>query len=470
MYQLPIENTVLVNFASFFDVPQANLPTTLSRLDFNLELATQLNPSWIFPNTKNPDSGLFMGCPLSNDRRELTNRCLFWCPQGLPEGRTTSLCSSRLGKRLLYDPQIANALRNFFIGLDNNSVVLTAKGVTLDLPLTRGCQLFHTKHLHLAPFPHPVTADWIQESLKPKTKNATLVWFDSSKTSADEIIFSLSEEVRTLHIRKNGTIERLVKRFRDLPQGPTIWNLQELSPASTAPNPSPTDPHVVTWHLYSRHPTSDRSKRPENQTNLLSLGDWNKDFLNHWTRCDRHPSPDENPLSQFDTLFLQASPLVGPLEKLCRILAQQKLLASGRLIPRGQRVVCFTEVPLKDFLSRRSYRAHLSRWDFEPWGISIRKSVLQRRGAQKVRYLADATDDLLAQGDSVFQVRNTRSNSTDWSREREWRLEGDLDLRRLRPGDAVVFVPNHQAATILAPLCRWPITILDAKTVDYSKS
>ncbi|MDG2014772.1 MAG: hypothetical protein P8J33_14795, partial [Pirellulaceae bacterium] len=238
----------------------------------------------------------------------------------------------------------------------------------------------------------------------------------------------------------------------------------------TSENLSTPNSKIVNWHLYSPRLENAQSQRSQLEPLLFPLGDWNENFLNHWTRHARHSWPDQSPLGRFDALFLNASQAVGPLATLNRILAQQKLLASGRLISNGRRVVCFTEVPLKEFPKRRIFRSHLSRWDFEPWGISIRKNVLQGRGARKVQYLSDAAENPNPLGESIFQVRINRPERNDWSQEQEWRIEGDLDLRTLRPQDAVVFVPDHQSAAALAPISRWPITILNAKTVKYSKS
>ena len=64
-----------------------------------------------------------------------------------------------------------------------------------------------------------------------------------------------------------------------------------------------------------------------------------------------------------------------------------------------------------------------------------------------------------------FQRAETRHQATDhvidWRREQEWRHIGDVDLSKLPRDAALVFVPTDDEARQLAPLCHWPITLLE---------
>ena len=48
----------------------------------------------------------------------------------------------------------------------------------------------------------------------------------------------------------------------------------------------------------------------------------------------------------------------------------------------------------------------------------------------------------------------------DWTVEREWRHPGDLDLTELTSDDALLFVPDFEAAKSVAKLSSWPVTLL----------
>ena len=57
-----------------------------------------------------------------------------------------------------------------------------------------------------------------------------------------------------------------------------------------------------------------------------------------------------------------------------------RLIASSEFVRGETPVVSLTAVPLGEIRTLRTYRSHLSRWDFEPYGICIRRDWLQRRG------------------------------------------------------------------------------------------
>jgi hypothetical protein len=52
-------------------------------------------------------------------------------------------------------------------------------------------------------------------------------------------------------------------------------------------------------------------------------------------------------------------------------------------------------------------------------------------------------------------------NSIDWSREKEFRCIGDIDLSPLDRNQLIVFVPTLDEAQHLAEFSRWPITVMN---------
>ena len=425
------------------------------------EWLSQCSSDWRDTLGCSPTAGVFMGCPRNEYSHRKTKACLFWCPHGWPEGQLTSLCSSRLGHRLHHDAKIANAIRNYFVTAEENQWVLTAEQTTLASPLSRGCQLFQIPRLHFQPFPKKISKGWLLHSIQSGDPHVIKIWFDGNTASGDELLFSICDQLRILFIRSNGTIEGLTRNSTPDTGGPQLWKLVHGAAGGSAKSMKKANDRLIAWHLLSpqdRLPSKMRDCKPE----IKVLGDWQIDFLSHWTRLNRKPWPDRNALTQFDRLFLEGPSAMSPLTTLLRILTTQKILASGSLIPQKQRMVCFTEVPLTEFPQRRIYRPHLSRWDFEPWGISIRKSMLRRFQAKPVHYESNEPK-IHAKSPRKQSAEETAFQQSEvWASEREWRVIGDLDLRHISTKDAVVFVPDLTAARALAPYSRWPFTIVDS--------
>ena len=129
-------------------------------------------------------------------------------------------------------------------------------------------------------------------------------------------------------------------------------------------------------------------------------------------------------------------------------------------------MVCFTAVPLSELPQLRSFRSHLARWDFEPYGICIRREWLESRDCLPVRYGDDSLwASLDLQDRPYFQVQTSTCRQSgrtiDWSVEREWRHVGDVELEELPANAGLVFVPTREEAEQLVTISRWPVTVLD---------
>jgi hypothetical protein len=140
-------------------------------------------------------------------------------------------------------------------------------------------------------------------------------------------------------------------------------------------------------------------------------------------------------------------------------------VASSAAIRGQARVVSFTAAGLWSLAELRVFRPHRRRWDFEPYGICLRRDWLTARGARPVIYGDDETWQSLAPCERpYFQRRATRTagrrGTIHWPVEKEWRHVGDLDLSSLAPGQLACFVPTRQAALRLATVTRWPVFVL----------
>jgi hypothetical protein len=121
-----------------------------------------------------------------------------------------------------------------------------------------------------------------------------------------------------------------------------------------------------------------------------------------------------------------------------RILQSSVLKASSRLIRGRSPAVSFTAVSPDRIEELHRYRAHLVRWDFEPWGIVFDRDWLAKRHARPVEYLPSASFSLLASADRPWFQKH-EPPACDYSKEEEWRIIGDFDFADA-PKDAVRLV------------------------------
>jgi hypothetical protein len=185
-------------------------------------------------------------------------------------------------------------------------------------------------------------------------------------------------------------------------------------------------------------------------------------YLFHWTRCQPGPWPDQtNAEFVRDLLWCPERRDHSAAAALRRILTRHRVVATSRLLPTSTPAVCFTARPLDDFTSARVFRPHQQRWDFEHYGIGVDRQWLSRQGARAVRYVDRGNQSDLEFAGPFDQPAVSRYGSVDWRAEQEWRLPGDLDLRRIPDRSAVVFVPDAREVARFARYSRWPIVAVD---------
>ncbi len=300
----------------------------------------------------------------------------------------------------------------------------------------------------------------------------------------DRLAFSLADRVQVLHVRRSGTIEKLLNaRLNDklypvasvfiaslygdrvgntafnldlqkwLDKGAVGWLLPEVRTAVTIP---------VCQHL-CQHRRSRES--PYVQSLYAPMPRWWQSvtdnawhYLVHCTRGGTGPLPNESLECYWDRIWRQGSATdSSPYETLVQILSDGKLLANTKLTRTDQPCISFSQVPLVQLLDRRRFRSHLGRWDWEPFGLMIRRDALESFGARPVAYGTEQDFRQLPDDDKPFFQPLGKTPSNDWSVECEWRLLGDLHLNQL-PLDAVtVFVDNLQQAQRIARCSQWPV-------------
>jgi hypothetical protein len=185
-------------------------------------------------------------------------------------------------------------------------------------------------------------------------------------------------------------------------------------------------------------------------------------FLVHCTRGRNGPWPDQSWEEYLDEVLRGGAGCSWhPMDTLLRILRMQRLIAT-RYLRRGPvETVCLSEERLSTLIGNRRFQPHLGRWDWEPYGIALRRSWLQSLGARPVRYVPHA--DVAACGSeelSFVQPSGPIDGARDWSFEKEWRIAGDLRLHEVGPNDAWVFVPSEAEARAIAHESRWPVVVV----------
>jgi hypothetical protein len=199
-------------------------------------------------------------------------------------------------------------------------------------------------------------------------------------------------------------------------------------------------------------------------SNLLN----SEEFLVHFTRGRQGTWPDQSQDHVFDeAIRLEWYALKAPLHTLQRILSTQRLIASSYLRRGSVRTVCFTAQSIRSMLEHREFQSHIGRWDWEPYGIAIRRSWLADRGARPVRYLpGDMLSSLPIEEQAFGQPFPKDDRHRDWSIEREWRVKDDIRLCQIPADQAFVFVQSRSEAMILSSLSRWPIVFLSRDNTD----
>jgi hypothetical protein len=298
---------------------------------------------------------------------------------------------------------------------------------------------------------------------------------DTSRRPLDHWQIAWAQSVYAGYVRADGNIENgLVERLTNpSQQGPTFVVADPLVNA-----PDVVDRLIrlgaIAWKADEGAPTSsspplvaaDRARGAASVVSLRDLINEGVDLGSFLAHCTR--SPTESGAERLAEVAWRRRPEAAAIDEatrtLCAILADQRLVASGKLIPGGHPVVCWTEVRLDQLARHRTFQSHLGRWDFLPCGLAVRRDALIGLGALPVRYelLPPAVSDADRPLYHPPRTVTAAGREIDWTAEREWRMVGDVDLRRVGVHDALVFVPSHRDAPTVASLSRWPVVVMQA--------
>lgn len=304
----------------------------------------------------------------------------------------------------------------------------------------------------------------------------------------DAATCGLADRLFALFIRPAGRLEGLIERRLDQSDFPPASVYLYLSdsepkrkssqrPAAAAKRPLERnldwlDRGAVGWYLPDFRPARvdvvsipRRSLGTRSSIGLhqlaapisaLPTGEAEWCFLSHCTRGNAGRRPHEDPAGYRTRLHLEGrAPLAHPLGTLLQICRDGSIRGSRRWTRDNQLAVSFSAVPLRDLLRRRTYRAHLGRWDWEPYGVLIQRAALEELGARPVVYGDEQQYHCLPEGDrAYFQPEDERRR---WSPEKEWRLPGNLELANLPVSALSLFVRSFSEAQMMARLYPWSV-------------
>ena len=416
---------------------------------------------------------------------DFTRDMLFWFPHETPSGVSTAIVSSRASQKLDEHGRWFDALRTEATHLaDGNNFLVSANGTTTDGFLNRLSDLFHIPLLSFEPFPKKVDTQWFRQLSITNPDNGLhstcffkrleLSEHQDSKSTTDRLLVESARSVVLLSVRKNGNIHNsALARLESTDQAPTRLLVNRSLTTKTVESEL-RDRGAVAWWVYdeladSEEPATTQAPKlvASAAAKILTIDEIRTDqYLAHWTRRRVGPWPDQTTPEYLDDLIFQTSRRIhGELSTLCRILACDRIMGTNDLTRDQRDVVCFSNVPLEKIGEHRVFRPHLSRWDFEPYGIAVDKDFLRQLGARQVIYGEAADWDELADEDRpFFQLQKSSSLDVDWTTEEEWRLCDDLNLKTVPRDCAVVFVRTISAAKTVSNLSRWPIVVLEPES------
>ena len=368
------------------------------------------------------------------------------------------MASSRLG----HDHDLHRKVCRF-VGLSlmecrrRHAILVVAVGSAIEPWATRAAELYHVDVLHV------LVNDEFHRRECPLSLRVSIPSGDLT-LSRDETVIAMADRVDVVYARQAGTVSRCVeKRVADMHDGSTRVALTGL-PKCAGKNLVAKG--AVGWitkvdPIHCKDTTA--SSIPATRSDwIYQNGQW----LVHCTRACQGPWPGETENQYRDALLLgNDGTYRQPIDTLRRIVRSEKLIASAITTAKSWPVVCFSEAPLADLLLARCYRPHLKRWDYEPYGVAIRKEIAVTLGFQPVIYGQPVERKSIRKSDQYrFQAIG---KTYDWTAEQEWRINQDVDLSHLAIDDVRIFVATQQESEEIAAISRWQThVVLQAAPMD----
>ncbi len=271
----------------------------------------------------------------------------------------------------------------------------------------------------------------------------------------DRIVAFLSDLHLLLEIRSKGNLEAILERQQEHDPRPQRVFLPDAKDAQSGGNlhllesfPRWAKPFRVRDHGAAAESSRKRAALSESLQIVRKIA-WS-DYLYHYTRACPGPWPGQAYRERLLSLFA-GDALAGhaALDTLIRIIIENRVRASSRIVRGGEAVVCWSARHPGEIDAIRRWNPALIRWTFEPYGIAVKRSCLRRLGAKPTIYgKSEAYARIRPSERHRFQKHEPPVCA--WKHEREWRLPRDLLLCEI-PSDAwFVFAPTGTEAEKLS--------------------
>ncbi|MEL6104851.1 MAG: hypothetical protein AAFU85_02390 [Planctomycetota bacterium] len=294
-------------------------------------------------------------------------------------------------------------------------------------------------------------------SVNPKTRRdreADIAVSGNRRLQRDAVAVTLSDRVDCPLVRSGGNVEAaLLNRLSRGPDSRVRVAIHPTSDVKTRRCARSLMSHgAVGWYL----PPPSKPTRASTSATIVA-NDWSRTEDQWLVHCTRARSSRMSEPQRRDAMLVGHSlAIASPMETLTQIVRRKRLVGSAIASDRRFPVVCFSARPLVSLLAERTYRSHLHRWDYEPYGIAIRKSAAVEVGLMPVIYGTEGQRDGMKPCERYrFQAIG---KTYDWTREREWRKLGDVPLAQFGHNDLRVFVPSDEEASMLGE--SFPVSVV----------
>lgn len=324
------------------------------------------------------------------------------------------------------------------------------------------------------------TGSQISSRTSPKQIGlSSRIVFDSTgqiaagKLPAEDLAVAvLAERIAALNVTPGGKIATILERVLDCSSTDPgrVWINAQPKPSSALAEAQKrwSDAGAILWFPKPTHPSEFSSWACHHRVTPATLQIHagipealavSQQYLIHTTRARQSLWPDQSNLDVLDEAFRLAwNPNPTPLETLLRIITDQRLIATTACKRAGLASISFTENTISVLLGMRAFQSHLARWDWEPYGLAIKKTALEELGAKPVRYLSRKQIAALDLDEQAYcQPIAEKVSDRDWTTEKEWRLQKDIRLSHLPCDDAFLFVARDAEARAISHHSRWPV-------------
>jgi hypothetical protein len=439
---------------------------------------------------------------------------VYWWPQGVTDGPRVGIVGSRLHRDLDSQKPVLQVLRLSMTAIDSVSEhVVASAGTALYGYVARCAPTFGIPLLRVSAPVDPMSSkSWLgrlvqtsdpaseyqlllsPEPARPNCVRSSLADEVASSLNQlpvrDRVLALMSRRLFVLTLRQSGNWWKLLNLgFAD-----QLWDSGSVR-AVVGPGlccddvVSELQNHgVVPWYLssdaelksaFDRDTSSERLVADVSAAlaandralaedalieELLRCGP-TSEWLIHWTRAPRGEWAGESQTEYLtDAILSDASLPRTAFGTLQRIVAERVVRATPGNTRAAIDVVCLSDVPLLKLAAQRVFRQHRGRWDFEHYGIGVRRQCIRTLGGRPVIYGDDRVWQSLPQGEQPwFQPRKsqTANPSIDWTIESEWRLTSDLKLDHLPGEDVFVFCATEDEAAELRSTCDWRVVSVE---------